>query len=492
MRNGSLARLASSLLACVAGLAPALPGCAYTFDEAGVDIALRGDPVPPSLYRPLNEGLGPVRAVSLIQGAAATVDRDDLWVVMPQAQPEIWPPPETWPDTTRLVRVEDGTVETHSADQILQGGTVLYLLTRPKDGKTDVSLRIQRPGQAAPVGEFKLPPGDGLLLAASGDVAFAYIPAKNERRTFFLRRSDGSLGREIPLPAEVDPKLAFDKGRFFFDSRGEVFFAQDGEGLLVAHRTTAEVDRALGAFDRDSVQDSRSRTVVFCGKRGLVRLSLPALTSQTLDPSPCNPSILRSVSGSILYLREDGVYEVDDKSPPQRRLAAPVGQLLAVGPGRALAYSTDPPLTYGAGIGDGWLGSWRFMNRGRRPTWSIHGAPDAVRLRWMENAARSDGSGELLSARIAAAESERPLLLARNVRQWLEVAPGRVLAVSNAAGRGVYNRLILIDEDRREARWVLDSVRDFLRIPGRDEVIAQVVHGQIGFDIYRIPLPQGP
>ncbi len=485
----SLAALAAAVLSLGALAATFLPGCAYTFDEAGLDVVLRGDPVPPSRYRALNDGLGPVRAASLMQGAFASSDRDDLWVVMPQAQPEIWPPPEKWPDTTRVVRLADETVETWSADQILQGGSALYLLSRPSDGKTETTLRIQRPGQAAPLGEFQLPPGDGLLLAANSDVAFAYIPAKNDKRSFYLHRSDGSFRRELPLPAEVDPKLAFDKGRFFFDSRGEQFFAQDAEGQLVAHRTTAEVNRALGTFDRDVVQDSRTRSLFFCGKRGLVRLSVTSLTAQTLDSSPCVPTVLRIVSGSVLYLREDGLYEVSDTGPPQRRLPAPVGQLLAVGPGRALVYSSDPPLTYGAGIGDGWLGGWRFMNRGRRPTWSIDA--EGSRMRWLENAARSDSTGELMSARIAAADSERPLLLAKNVRQWLEVSPGRILAVSNAAGRGVYNRLIQIDENQREARWVLDSARDFLRVPGRDELIVQVVHGQVGFDIYRVPIPQG-
>ena len=96
-----------------------------------------------------------------------------------------------------------------------------------------------------------------------------------------------------------------------------------------------------------------------------------------------------------------------------------------------------------------------------------------------------------MSARIAAQDSERPLLLAKNVRQWSEVTPGQVLAISNAAGRGIYNRLILIDEGQRQARYVIDSARDFLRIPGRDELIVQVVHGQTGFDIYRVPIPAG-
>ena len=474
-------------LASVVGLA----GCAYTFDEAQPDVVLQGNPVPPSTYPQLNAGLGPVRAASLIQGAKATPDRSDLWVVMPLAQPEIWPPPDKWPDTTHLFHLEDEATEVWSADQILQGSTLLYLVTRPSDGKSDVQLRLQRPGLATPIGEFTLPPGDGVLLAAPGDVAFAYIPTKNPDKMFFLYRSDGSVKRQLALPAGVDPKAPFEKGRFFFDSRGELFLAQDEAGLLVAHRTTAQVDRELGTFDRDAVLDGKTRTLWFCGMRGLVRLSLADGMAQVADPTACNPAILRLSGTSLLYLREDGVNALDDKGTRLLVLPAPIGQVLAVGPDRSLVYSTDPPLSYGAGIGDGWLGPWRFMNRGRRPTWSIHSEPSAQRMRWMENAARSDNSGELMSARIAAQDSERPLLLAKNVRQWSEVTPGQVLAVSNAAGRGVYNRLILIDEGQRQARYVIDSARDFLRIPGRNELIVQVVHGQTGFDIYRVPIPAG-
>jgi hypothetical protein len=467
-------------------------GCAYTFDEAGTDVTLVGDPIPPSQYPQLNAGLGPARTTLLIQGAAATPDRDDLWVAMAQAQPETWPPPEKWPDTFRLFHLSDETVETWSADQILPGGSMLYLLNRPSDGKGAVQLTLRRPGVGDPIGNFALPPGDGLLLAAANDTAFAYIPAKGDKGTFLLRRSDGSFARELPLPAGVDAKLPFDKGRFYFEPRGEFFFSQDAESKLVAHSTMSNTDRPLGTFDRDVILDSRTRTLYFCGMRGLVRLSIASPTPQTLDGSPCNPSILRLSSGSILYLRQDGLREISESGVARLLVPAPIGQLLAVGPNGSLVYSSDPPLTYGAGIGDGWIGDWRFMNRGRRPTYSIDAADpanaDRARIRWQENAARSDNSGELMSARLAARDSERPLLLAKNVRQWLEVRPGRLYTIANAAGRGVYNRMIVIDEDKREAQWVIDSARDFLRVPGQNVIIALVVHGQIGFDVYRVPI----
>lgn len=467
-------------------------GCAYTFDEAGTDVRLVGEPIPPTAYPQLNAGLGPARTALLIQGAEATPDRDDFWLAMAQAQPEIWPPPDKWPDTFRLVRLSDETIETWSADQILPGGSMLYMLTRPSQGKGPVQLRLRRPGVPDPIGDFTLPPGDGVLLAAPNDSALAYIPGKSEPGTLLLRRSNGSFARDLPLPAGVDPKQPFDKGRFYFEPRGEFFFTQDADDQLVAHSTTSMVDRPLGAFDRDVIVDSRARALYYCGKRGLRRLTLDGSPPQLLDGLPCNPSILRVSSGSILYLREDGLREISAAGVARLLVPAPVGQLLAVGPSPSLVYSSDPPITYGAGIGDGWIGDWRFMNRGRRPTYSIDAGDPAsaerARIRWQENAARSDNSGELMSARLAARDGERPLLLAKNVRQWLETRPGRLYTISNAAGRGVYNRMIVIDEDQREARWVIDSARDFLRVPGQNVIIALTVHGQVGFDVYRVPI----
>ena len=467
--------------------------CAYTFDEAAADVTLVGDPVPKEAYQKLNEDLGPARTAVLVQGAAATPERDDFWVAMAQAQPETWPPPEKWPDTFRLVHLSDGATETWSADQILPGGSMLYLLSRPGDGKAAVGLQLRRPGVAAAIGDFTLPAGDGVLLAAGNDSAFAYIAAKNPKMTVLVRRSDGSFSRDLPMPAGVDPKLPFEKGRFFFEPRGEYFFTQDAEDQLVVHSTRRMADHALGTFDRDVILDSKNRVLYFCGMRGLVRLPITTLDPQMLDSSPCSPSILRLSADGVLYLRADGVREQSESGTNRLLIPAPVGQLYGLSPAGEPLYSSDPPLTYGAGIGDGWLGDWRFMNRGRRPTFSIDaGDPksaDRARIRWQENAARSDNSGELMSARLIARESERPLLLAKNVRQFLEVRPGKILAISNAAGRGIYNRMILIDEDQREARWVIDSARDFVRIPGQNEVIALTVHGQIGFDVYRVPIP---
>ena len=206
-----------------------------------------------------------------------------------------------------------------------------------------------------------------------------------------------------------------------------------------------------------------------------------------LDKAPCSTEILRtlSISGQrvVLYKSGEGLRQVgeDGAAPPSLRLES-LGQLLAIGPAYELLYSTDSALTYGAGIGSGWLHDVQVMERGRRPIWS----GDRRRLRYLEWAARSDSAGDFHSRLLATGDVLR---LARNVRVWSELPDGRVLAVSNAVPKGAHNRIILIDEATEQARWVADSSRDFLPIAGTTDLLVKVVVGQTGWDIRRVPIP---
>ena len=123
-----------------------------------------------------------------------------------------------------------------------------------------------------------------------------------------------------------------------------------------------------------------------------------------------------------------------------------------------------------------------MIERGRRPAWSA----DRSRLRYLEWAARSDGAGDFHSRQLASSEVLR---IARNVRSFAELSDGRVVAVSNSVPRGTHNRVIVVDENLHLARWVADSSRDFLLIPGSSDLIAKVVIGQTGWDIRRVPIP---
>src|SRR5437867_3944638 len=55
-------------------------------------------------------------------------------------------------------------------------------------------------------------------------------------------------------------------------------------------------------------------------------------------------------------------------------------------------YTRDPSDKYQGGVGDGWIGDWRFMERG----WDVE-ETDAGRLRWLDHAARAQNIGDLLS-----------------------------------------------------------------------------------------------
>ena len=48
---------------------------------------------------------------------------------------------------------------------------------------------------------------------------------------------------------------------------------------------------------------------------------------------------------------------------------------------------------------------------------------------------------------------------------------------------------LLIDENTRTASWVVESARDFVRIPNSSSVMAKIVNGQLGFDIHLVPIP---
>jgi hypothetical protein len=103
---------------------------------------------------------------------------------------------------------------------------------------------------------------------------------------------------------------------------------------------------------------------------------------------------------------------------------------------------------------DAWIGGWRFSERAYEVTLSA----DCRRVRWKERADRPGGRGELFSASISQGPGGRRLRLGRNVGFYRELQDGRVVVSDNLLVPGVQNRVLLIDEDRREARLLLDSV----------------------------------
>lgn len=483
MSGTGATNLRSNLRCGLLLVASTLAACSYTFDGAAPGIPLVGDEIPPTAFPKLNPDGVPINDVYVMPGADGA-----SWAVLVTAPVLPIPPPPILgklPALAFLVPLDTNQVrDAVRADQILVGSRQLYLLDTPLQEGSPMKLRLRRPGDDGVGQELMMPPGGAVIQPSPKDEAFVYIASREDTRTMKLLRSDGSFERELPLPEGVEAARLFEKFKLFFNHNGEQLITQDPDGKLVAHASRQERDLVLGVSDPDIIWGGSKEALISCGMQGLRRFPLDGTGPVVLDGAPCQSDLLRTTDELILYRREGALYAVPERGgSPLKLRDAPIGQTLAVGPNLSILYSRDEALRYGAGIGDGYLGDALQFERGRRPTWSS----DGTRLRWLGDAARSDGGGELTSKLLPDGES---LLLAHNVRQYLEVAPGRVLAVSNAAGRGLYNRLILIDEQAREARWVVSSARAYTPIPDTNDVLVSIVNGQIGYDVRRVSIPR--
>jgi len=470
-------------------------GCSWIFDDSAPELPLVGDPPVMERFLKLNQ--------KLARDAFVLLDANDKpWAVIPEL-PELPPGlPEgitlpSLPETLRLVRLdpqEDPQTATTYPSQYL-GLTVrsLYIMLVP--GLLDPSIKDKsllltrvRPGQSPELlGSF--PEGTPLLLISANERVGALLSQSSKSKTFRIFRMDGSAEtRELPIPDGVDPSKPLEKGRFQLDGTGEHLLVQDGKDLMTVYETRAMgSQRSLGKQVRSWMFDSRQTALLLCSEGGLVRLPLDGTASVVLDKQPCLTDIFRTATLAgqrmVLYKSGDGLRQVaEDGSSPSTVRIDSLGQLLAIGPGGELLYSTDPALTYGAGIGSGWLGGEQVMERGRRPVWSS----DRTRLRFLEWAARSDSAGDLHSRLLGTGEVLR---LARNVRVFNELGDGRVLVVSNSVPKGTHNRIIAIDEAAQQARWVANSSREYLFIAGSTDLVVKVVVGQTGWDVRRVPLP---
>jgi len=480
----------SLLLLSLALLGVGAPACSWTFDDSAPEVPLLGAPIPPEQFVKLN--VEPARDDLIL------TDHDgNPWVAITAAAPLTLIPLPQQRDTVHLIRLDadaptDGRERLDlAADHTLLSYRAVYLIEPPagaakSDPTQPTAVTVFFPGVPPTAQTFMFPSGtETLSIDYNTDASFVYWVPKAKDPRLFITRTDGSFQRVLPPPKGYDVPESLGRIRLFYDSSGERLFVQDGDGRLVVHSTREDRSLDLGVQPVALAFSSPQSFLLGCAEAGVKRVALDGSGEAVLDSAPCDPDILRN-SGARIYYKSGGDLRsvpVDGSAPPQVALGGPVGQLFAVSPKWGLVYSLDAPITYGNGIGDGWLGGWQFMQRGRRPGFS----GDGTRLRWLENAARTDNSGDLSSATIA---DHQVTHLARNVRTTSELADGRVLAISNAAFKGTQNRLIVIDEASRTARWVVDSARDFLRIPGTQDLLVKIIVGQLGFDIRRVPIPR--
>lgn len=448
-------------------LALVLSGCSFLFDDDAPDLPLLGTPPStaglPRLNRTAAESARILRGVD---GAP--------WVAVREQG-----------NVLRLIRLAEPA---HEEELVARQVHILYRSVYLVDPGTlpgqPTRLRIRAAGQVDREQEFLLPPGDPLLVVGSTEDVFAFFPRRADSRSLLIVRRDGSFSRTVPMPEGLDPENPLAEGLAFFDGPGRYLFIRDGVGRLRAHSTVSEEDIDLGQRPRTLLTLDALRALLACGEDGLVRVPMDGGPDVMLDPQPCTPEGLRVIGGAVYYLAQGELraVPVDGSLPPARAFPAPAQQVLAAGPRGMLAYSTDSPRRWASGASDGWLGGWRFMERGRQVGFSR----DGMRLRWLEHAATLSGAGDLLSAELPAGA---PLRLSRNVRQFVELTDGRLLCVAHHAFRGAQNRIVVIDEKARTARWVADSASGFLLIPGSNDLLAMLVKDNRGFDLVRLPIP---
>lgn len=467
-----------------------LAACSWTFDDTAPDLPLVGETPELASFAMLNAG--PARDVFILRD-----DGNQPWaVIIEAATTDLSVPPLTQRDTVRMVQLAPpagaAAVEVHKALVVAGLYRSVALLDPPvppmpgqlPDLTAPTILSVVRPGGLR-AGPFMLPSGSPILVPSARDGAFLYIAQRPDAKLMYLVRTDGSYRRELPLPKGVDPTKALEKMRLqFLDDT--TLLVQDPMDQITLYSSTSKSMVPLGKHPRAFILDRTQTALLTCADDGVRRVPLDGAAASALETAGCDPEILRldgRTRGDTLLYRSDGALrEVPQAGGASPRVVLPeIAQLHAVGPKGELLYSLDPTLRFGAGIGDGWLDGTRIMERGRRPAWSGSGG----RLRWLEAAARSDNTGDLTSIDLG---TRSALTLARNVRTFVEIADGRVLAIANAAQRGAHNRLVVVDEVRQQARWVAPSARDFVRIPGSEDVLLKAISGQF-IDVYRVPVP---
>lgn len=466
---------ASALVALCGWLA----GCSYTFDGNAPDLPLLGAAPDTAALPHLNHS--PASSASLIFGA----DRV-YWASFE----EVLDTDKGKQKGLRFVRLFDPPAEeTLVTENASSNGADFYFVdppdpTQPKP-KT-LALRIHRVGGGPREDSFNLPFGPPLLIPDGNNTVFVWWPLARDTTTFVVQRRDGSLQRMLPVPDGLAPDDPFAKGQLFFNGDGRSLYIQDGNGVVVRHSTVDETDVTVGKLPRTLILDDGHHVLYGCGDGGLVSAPIDGSPPRTLDADPCDPAGLLWWRGSTLLYQPKvpgaGVRQVpiDGSAPPGALL--PAGErLLGFAPGDVPVYSTDAPGRYIGGAGNGFIGGWGFMQRGR----NVQLSRDGKSLRWLELAAKPSGVGDLSSAPIGGAIAH----LSRNVRRFDELPDGRVLAASNHAFRGTQNRVVIIDEASRTSRWVAAEAGDYLRIPGTNDLLVDVVSGPSAFDIVRVPIP---
>ncbi len=456
-------------------------GCAYKFDSSAPDITLVGDAPNTDGMPRLNDT--PAGNDYLVLGYDDQGQQDAYWVAFTETI-DIGNGPQSGLRAVRLSPPQKE--EAIAADDVTPGYTRFFLINNNAASPSpSPTVTVRAAGQPTPPAVITLPGDPGFIESIGpGDLAFLYWLSQPNAQDFFIYRSDGTYMRELPIPAGTDasdPQLNIQ-----WSAGSQFLVVRDQTGDVLVHSTTVESDVDLK--QRPSlIGVYGSQLLITCGDDGLRTVKLDGSGETVLDAMPCDEHgdievIYQQMEDWLYYGGNEQLLRVpiDGSGPPELVLKNGLRPLAFIDDGRIM-YSKTPADEFVNSAGDGWLVDWRFMERGLDAGMSS----DKTRIRWLEHAALPNGAGELLSAPIGGA----PLHLTLNTRQWEELADGRILADADHAFRGTQNRIVVIDEKSRTARWVASAAADYTHIPGTNDLLIDVVTGPTGFDIVRVPIP---
>jgi hypothetical protein len=230
---------------------------------------------------------------------------------------------------------------------------------------------------------------------------------------------------------------------------------------------------------------------VTCGPDGVRVVFVDGVTPEVvLDDDLCKTSLLAQAGGYVYYdvgttLRK---VKLDGSEAPIALFDFGESRVLTVAtPGDHILYSTDPADRYVHGAGDGWLGGWKFMERGLGATFSN----DRTALYWIENAAQASGAGDLKTVKLQGpgVAGGTATTLVKNARQFSFLGDGRIIADENHVNNGTWNRVVVIDEAAGHKQYVATGADHFSPIPSSSDYIVDVVTGATGHDVARVSLP---
>lgn len=397
----------------------------------------------------------------------------------------------------------------------------------------------------AQVVEFAAGPEEPTILCGQRTMVF-FQPSKDNTYFEVLRRTDDGrlVHRRIPWPFDARPDLA--QGPIGFDDREQVVFVNDGDYRTLVHyldtpdvvdvgviywgqavfgrfvyvdldgylhvyylteKLRQSVGFRLGPNGQISGFSAAQNELVTCDWDGLRAVTVPrpgdkppvVAPQRILDRTPCSASgsQLLPLSSLILYTptvdppgSELRSVRIDSPAPPKvlvRDVEGGSARIIGMCQDRAVPYTRDPPERYGPSVNDGWLGTYRFMERGRE----VRFPPDCTRVFFKEHAANFRRLGELRAAPVPPPEGFDPdalppqKRLARNVGFNRVTPDGRLIALVDLAVVGPQNRLVIIDDKPDEARGVSRALLHSINavtgalfvgsyIPGRREVILEV------------------